>query len=226
MAAASLVVAVGSTNPVKVEATRAAFARMFPDRLAPTVVGVDAPSGVPPQPFGNDETRRGAVNRAAAAATMVASADFSVGLEGGCEWESGGWRPRADSAGPSDVPPDDLLCFAYMAVRAAPRPGPVPHPARWSSARTAALVLPRAVAELVRGGMELGHADDAVFGRSNSKHANGAVGLLTRDAVTRAGYYEHALMLALAPFVNEAHYFGVGQGQGGEEEAQPQALQS
>jgi inosine/xanthosine triphosphatase len=56
------------------------------------------------------------------------------------------------------------------------------------------------VARLVRSGVELGVADDRVFGRSNSKQQDGAVGLLTRGIVTRTDYYEHALLLALVPF--------------------------
>ena len=57
-----------------------------------------------------------------------------------------------------------------------------------------------AVAELLRGGMELGDADDLVFGRENSKQANGAIGLLTDNVIDREAYYIHALVMALARF--------------------------
>ncbi len=69
-------------------------------------------------------------------------------------------------------------------------------------ARTGAFMLPQEVANLVRSGIELGHADDQVFGRSNSKQTNGAVGLLTADLIDRQRYYEHAVILALVPFKN------------------------
>ncbi|MEM6529629.1 MAG: DUF84 family protein, partial [Chloroflexota bacterium] len=59
----------------------------------------------------------------------------------------------------------------------------------------------------VRGGMELGDADDIVFGRSNSKQQTGSVGLLTGDALTRETYYLHAVVLALIPFKNPAFTF-------------------
>jgi len=59
---------------------------------------------------------------------------------------------------------------------------------------------------LIRQGKELGEADDIVFGRSNSKQENGAVGLLTDNAIDRAQLYEHAMILALIPFKNEALY--------------------
>ena len=50
--------------------------------------------------------------------------------------------------------------------------------------------------------MELGHADDEVFGRDNSKQQNGAIGLLTDDLVDREAYYIHAVIMALVPFKN------------------------
>jgi non-canonical (house-cleaning) NTP pyrophosphatase len=52
----------------------------------------------------------------------------------------------------------------------------------------------------------LGEADDIVFGRSNSKQKEGAIGLLTGNVVDRAGLYEHAVILALVPFKNVALY--------------------
>jgi len=54
--------------------------------------------------------------------------------------------------------------------------------------------------------MELGHADDMVFKRDNSKQKNGAVGILTHDLIDRASYYEQALILALIPFINKDIY--------------------
>jgi non-canonical (house-cleaning) NTP pyrophosphatase len=58
------------------------------------------------------------------------------------------------------------------------------------------------VVELIDQGMELGEADDVVFGRNNSKQKNGAVGILTGDVVTRTSYYVEAVCLALIPFRN------------------------
>ena len=58
------------------------------------------------------------------------------------------------------------------------------------------------VACLVRNGMELGDAVDRLFGRSNSKTAEGAVGLLTRGRIDRTAYYEQPVLLALVPFLS------------------------
>lgn len=179
-------VTVGSTNAVKVNAARAAFSAAFPTADF-TFSSFPAASGVPAQPMGDPETRLGAQNRARAACAAHAAAnggaapDFSVGLEGGCAEEFG-----------------TLVCFAWMCVL-----GPA---GAESFSRTATLPLPPAVAALVRAGVELGEADDLVFGRVGSKGKDGAVGLLTKGAITRTAYYEHALVLALAPFISAEHF--------------------
>jgi len=54
--------------------------------------------------------------------------------------------------------------------------------------------------------MELGDADDLVFRKENSKQQNGAVGLLTNDAITRQSLYQPAVQMAFIPFLNPELY--------------------
>ncbi len=176
-----MLIVVASTNPVKIEAARRGFAQMFPD-AACELRGFAAPSGVRDQPMGDDETLRGAQQRAAYARSGVPEADYWVGIEGGCEDVRG-----------------EMYAFAWVIVLGRERSG---------RSRTAAFVLPDAVAQLVRDGIELGHADDLVFGRDNSKQQNGSVGLLTGDVIDRLTYYAHAVVLALIPFKHPALTFG------------------
>src|SRR5438045_3061707 len=136
-------VVVASKNPVKVRATRDGFARAFVDATV-EAEGVDVPSGVADQPMSDRETLRGATNRAENARAAVPGADYWVGLEGGVDGEDG-----------------MLEAFAWVVV--------IGRDGRVGRSRTATFQLPPAVAELVRAGVELGHADDRVFGRSNSK---------------------------------------------------------
>jgi inosine/xanthosine triphosphatase len=68
-------VAIGSTNPVKLNAVE----RVVP-AAETSAVGVD--SGVPEQPWGREETVQGARNRATAALSAT-DADYGVGIEGG-----------------------------------------------------------------------------------------------------------------------------------------------
>jgi len=72
--------AVGSTNPVKIAAALAVLRRVYGDDVSVEAVAVE--SGVPHQPWGNEETLRGALNRAHAAQRM-SGATLGVGFEGG-----------------------------------------------------------------------------------------------------------------------------------------------
>lgn len=78
-----------------------------------------------------------------------------------------------------------------------------------STARSAEFLLPRKLSQLVlQEGMELGAADDKLFGRTNSGQGSGTVGHLTNNIVTRSYYYEHAITMALIPFLNPDLYPG------------------
>lgn len=172
-------IVVGSTNIVKINAAKDAFLLAFPG-VSCEVVGVAAPSGVSDQPVTDEETLRGAMHRASRARDAMPHADFWVGMEGGV----------LDSA-------LGMECFAWIAVQGIDRVG---------TARTGTFLLPTEIARLIRGGMELGLADDRVFGRSNSKQQNGSVGILTNDIITRTDYYVHATVLALIPFIQKDLY--------------------
>lgn len=54
--------------------------------------------------------------------------------------------------------------------------------------------------------MELGNADDLVFGCKNSKQKDGAVGLLTENAIDRTALYEQGVIMAFIPFKNDTLY--------------------
>jgi inosine/xanthosine triphosphatase len=168
-------IVVASLNPVKADAVLGAFQRLFPDEEF-SVRAVAVSSDVSDQPMSDAETLQGAGNRARHAKTALPEADYWAGVEGGCEIQAG-----------------DLVAFAWVQILSADRE---------SSARTAAFRLPARVKQLVAEGMELGDADDLVFGESNSKQQNGAVGLLTGDVETRTSLYEQAVVLALIPFKN------------------------
>lgn len=167
---------VASLNPVKLTAVRIGVAALFPD-LKPAVTGISVPSGVADQPMSDQETVTGAANRVANARRAVPAADCWVGIEGGIEDDG-----------------TTLLALAWVVVETVD--------GRRGRARTGSFPLPLAVAQLVRDGKELGEADDIVFGQSNSKQKQGAVGLLTGGSIDRAGLYAHAVTLALIPILN------------------------
>ena len=122
-------------------------------------------------------------NRAQAARTLHPEADFAVGIEGGVE-----------------VLGHDLLAMAWVVI--------IDRAGKTGKARSGSFVLPKKIAALIRDeGLELGDADDIVFGQSDSKRKNGSVGLLTGDVITRADFYTPAVTLALIPFHNPALEF-------------------
>ncbi len=60
--------------------------------------------------------------------------------------------------------------------------------------------------ELINRGKEFGELDNIVFGKSNTKQENGAIGILTEDLITRTSFYTSAVILALIPFKNKKLY--------------------
>ncbi|RMF44876.1 MAG: non-canonical purine NTP phosphatase [Anaerolineae bacterium] len=167
---------IASQNPVKIAAALAGFQRMYPQETF-NAQGIDVPSGVSDQPMSDEETRRGARNRAERARAEYPQANYWIGIEGGL-------HPDAET----------FLALAWVHVIAAD--------GRRGEARSGAFHIPPPVSALVREGLELGDADDIVLGQSNSKQKNGAVGLLTGNALTRADFYEQAVLLALIPLRN------------------------
>lgn len=174
--AKTLRVVVASRNPAKLDAARRAFTDSFAG-AAIEIVATAAESGVAEQPFGDTETRRGALNRARDAQRREPRADYWVGMEGGVETVDGA-----------------ALAFAWMAVL-----GPGGRP---GLARSATLPLPPAVHARLERGEELGAANDAEFGTVGSKRRGGAFALLSDGRFTREGVYAQTLCLALLPFVN------------------------
>jgi inosine/xanthosine triphosphatase len=169
---------VGSLNPIKLEAVRRGAVLIY-DEVDVRAIAV--PSGVSAQPFGDEEMISGATQRAREVLNRAMDADYGVGLEGGVlELNEG------------------LFACAWCAI--ANRAG------RIGVASTGRFLLPESVANLVRSGIELGDADDQVFGRSNSKQQEGAVGILTHGQLTRAQFYAPAVLLALVRFINHEHY--------------------
>lgn len=173
-------VIVASKNPVKINATRNAFKKMFPNDLF-EVEGISVSSGVSDQPLDESETILGALNRADNACREDSTADFYVGLEGGIK--------KNDS---------DMEAFAWCAIKS--KEGLL------GKGRTGSYFLPPKIVELIQQGKELGEADDIVFGRINSKQENGAVGILTNNVIDRTTYYTGAAILALIPFTNKDLY--------------------
>lgn len=171
---------IGSLNPVKINCTEIGFLSVFKNKSAFEFIGKEVVSGVSDQPMTNSETLQGAKNRAKNLQTLYPDGDFFVGIEGGIQHTK-----------------DEMEAFAWIVIRNKHIIG---------KAQTSTFQLPPKIAALINEGIELGHADDLVFRRKNSKQGNGAVGILTNDIIDRVEYYRHAVILALIPFINKDLY--------------------
>ena len=167
-------VVVGSANPVKIEATKRAFKKVWPQKKW-EIVGIEVSSGVSHQPMTDKEAVKGARNRAKEALKII-RADFGVGLEGGLQefegnWFDTGWIVVIDKKGKEGI-------GSTIRMQNAPK-----------------------TIKMVQVGMELGHVDDIVFKVKNSKQGDGHFGLMSKNAVTRTEAYTEGVISALVRFI-------------------------
>ncbi len=168
-------IAIGSTNPVKIAAVKTSAALCW---ATSCFFPVEIQSGVAEQPWGDEQTRRGAAQRARAALERVPRATLGIGLEGGLLKTEFG-----------------VLTCAWCAV--------LDRSGRVGIGGSVNCLLPEVVADRVRAGEELGPAMDALSGIPDSKQKMGAVGILTNGLIDRQTAYEQIVKLALAPFLSE-----------------------
>ena len=168
-------IAVGSTNPVKILATKQAFQTVWPKEKW-VVEGVSVKSGVSDQPMCDEESVKGAKTRAKRALAAL-GADFGVGLEGGIQkigkdYFDCGWAVVVDKNGIVGV---------------------------GSSAK---VIVPTKMMKYIKKGVELGVVCDLVFKSKNSKQENGHFGLMTNNIITRTSGYKDGIVMALVRFIH------------------------
>ncbi len=170
-------IAVGSYNPVKINAARRVLGEIYPGA---EIVPVEVSSGVSSNPRGDEEAIAGAKNRAREARES-AGADLGVGLEGGTttiagKHMTGGWCAVFDGR-------------------------------RFHLGGGGHILLPPLVdRRITREGKELGEAMDELSGDHNTKQKMGAIGILTRGLSSRQQAYEYILTYALAPLLSPDYY--------------------
>ncbi len=164
-------IAIGSTNPVKVNAAELALKNIFKDA---EFVGLEVESQVGAQPIGDKETIRGAINRAKAALKQT-GADLGVGLEGGIIHTEHG-----------------IMSSAWCAI--------IDKGSKISLGGGMHFHLPLFVETEILKGKELGEIMDELSGQKNVKKKMGAVGVMTAGLLTRTKEYAHLVKLAMVKF--------------------------
>ncbi len=173
-----MIIAIGTTNPAKLEGVRTAFVKCCDDV---EVRPVDASSVAKAQPKGLEEMAKGASARARFALSKVGG-DFGVGVEAGIFTIS-------------DV------YFDNQVAAIADRSG------RVSLGHSAGYTLPReAVDELLRQGKELEQWAEVVSGIPSVGDKGGLIQYLTDGKVTRAELTEQCVTTALIPWLHPDVY--------------------
>lgn len=175
--------AVGTGNPVKVDAAKHAFGRFAPDVSAERV---QVETGVPEQPY-DGEGPRGATRRAKQALEEASRDGLGVGIEAAIV-----------TGDPSGQVHDVQYCaIADEQGRVTLGAGP-------------GFAYPPHVLERLEEGETVGEAFARITGREDVGEAEGAIGVLTRSGATREELTEWAVVSALVPRLRPAWYDPVG----------------
>lgn len=174
-----MLILVGSTNPVKINAVKIGTTKAFPEAK---ITSFKAKSKISDQPIGEKETRLGAFNRAQDCLENNLKADLGVGLEGGVIETNIG-----------------MLSTAWCCI--------VDRKGKISYGGGMHFHIPENIAEKIRNGGELGPIMDDLLQTKNSKQHHGAIGTFTRGILNRTEAYAHLVKLALTKFITPEFYY-------------------
>lgn len=160
---------IGSRNPAKIAAVKKGFSHQEAEFRS-----LDIPSGVNEQPFSDEETIKGAINRALGA-LQEGKGDIGIGLEGGVQETSHG------------------LLICNWGALAAQGMEPI-------IAGGARILLPKEIVARLRAGEELGPVMEVYAKKKNVSKQEGAIGVLTNGMVTRADMFTHVMNLLVGQF--------------------------
>ncbi|WP_153464839.1 DUF84 family protein [Sediminibacillus terrae] len=153
---------IGSMNPAKIKAVKNAFPEA-------EVVEIDVASKVSLQPFSDEETMEGAVNRARECASLNPDS-VGIGLEGGVMELNG-----------------ELFLCNWGAL--------INEKGHTFLASGARIPLPEEVAAQLEKGIELGEVMDVYSQRKDVRKKEGAVGIFTNELVSREEMFTHVMKL-------------------------------
>ena len=161
-------VAVGSENPVKIKVVREVCEEFYNQF---ELISIDAPSGVSEMPLGEEESIKGAKNRAQFCLEN-SDADLAFGLEGYVkDLKEGmflsGWCVARNREGEEGI------------------------------GSKGTIRIPEKIAERVRNGEELGPVMDDVMNEKDTKKKEGAIGIITGGAITRKESFKEGTVFAL-----------------------------
>lgn len=177
-------IAIGSTNPVKVQALEEALqgSHLFPKSQ---VHSCNVPSGISPQPMSLEETIQGAKNRAKNAFGS-SSPHLAFGIESGL----------CQAPGTKSGYLEACVCCIYNGTH------------YHTGLSCGFEVPPQLLTLILEHKMELAQAcfHSGVSSNPNLGAAEGLIGLLTKGRITRKEYTKQAILMALLQLENDELY--------------------
>jgi len=153
---------VGSKNPTKIKAVEDVFSEA-------DITSLDVATDVPPQPFSDEETKQGAINRALASMEYNNSA-LGIGLEGGVMHVG-----------------DQLYLSNWGAL--------VTEDDHIYTASGARIMLPKEIEVQLKAGLELGDIMDHYTEKTGVRNKEGAIGVFTNELILRPEMFTHVVKL-------------------------------
>jgi inosine/xanthosine triphosphatase len=172
-------VAVGSTNPVKIQAVNEVFKEVFAKEVE--IKSIKVNSEVSTQPF-KEDIIKGSVNRAKKALKLK-DADFGVGIESGV-MKFGEKRYN----------------LGFVTV--------VDKKGNIGTGTSGWFECPSSILRELEKGKELGQVISEITGRVDMQRREGAIGIFTKGKVTRKELYKHGVFMALTKFLSP-EIFGI-----------------
>ncbi|MFC4355878.1 DUF84 family protein [Chryseomicrobium palamuruense] len=167
-------IVIGTTNKAKISAVREAFLKVG---IMAEFHGVEANSLVSAQPLNDEETVKGAINRAKDTLKKE-QGDLGIGLEGGVKW----------------VNETLYLCnWGAMVTRSG----------HLYTATGAGLPLPPEIEMGIKKGHELGPLMDVYTNQKGIRHHEGAIGIFTNGLITRSDMFEHVVIQLIGQWQRE-----------------------
>ncbi|MBM7585024.1 inosine/xanthosine triphosphatase [Bacillus pakistanensis] len=163
-----MLVAIGTKNPAKVKAVKDGFAQ---ENAHFIFKSYKTESDVSEQPFSDEETAIGAMNRAKCV-LAISGGDIGIGLEGGVM-----------------ETPFGLALTNWGALATSTQPPIIAGGER--------IILPESIAERLRSGEELGPVMDDYSQREGIRHREGAIGIFSNGKITRHDMFYHVVRLLL-----------------------------
>ncbi len=172
-------IAVGSKNPVKIEAVKRVFTQVFPDQQI-EIFSYAVPSGVPPQPF-DAQVAQGAASRAQNA---LRDCDYGVGIEAGLIWNGA---------------LENFLDVQFCAI--------IDSQKRITLGHGPGFLYPPEVIRSAQSGQTISQAMSKMSGIEDIGQQMGAIGFLSKNLLDRTQLTEQAVLMALIPRIRPDLYF-------------------